>query len=411
MGNLPLASRRRFGRLPWFPITLFLVWRLVIAIHAVVVVRAAPPVIPDWFLYQTPSRVSYEVSLPQGAPLEGWLEPWRRFDTTWYTHLALTGYTPNTVGIVFPPGYPLLIAPLAPLLGSAMLAAITVSNAACLSAFILLYRLIERHTGERRLARLTLLLFASYPAGFFLLAGYTESLFLALALGALTAAEDRRWRVSALCSLLVGIVRIQGFLIALPLAWIAYQQVRRERRASLPMVVALAAPLVSIGAYLLYLNANAMGILDDAWRSEWRAITVAPWVTVAAFLERAVAGRTLIHENRDAASVLFMLLMLLSLLWGALRQSLSSGKPNALRLPHVMYLLYSVPPFVLFLMRYVPNEAQFNSVTRYSIMLFPCFIAAAVLLRSRIVLVLVSLVLWYGQFDLVAQFVRWQWVA
>ncbi len=405
------ASRGQLARLPWFAITLFLVWRVVIAVHAVAVVQTTPPVIPDYFLYQTPSRVSHEASLPAGSPLASWVEPWRRFDTTWYTHVALTGYTPGSVAIVFPPGYPLLIAALTPLVGSAVLAALVISSAACLAVFVLLYRLVERHFGDVRLARISLLLFASYPAAFFLLAGYTESLFLALALGALTAAEARRWVLAALCALMIGITRIQGFLIVLPLAWIAYQQVRAAGRARPAMAAALLAPFVSIGLYLLYLNVNGLGTLDEAWRSEWRAITMPPWVTVAAYFERLGTGISLPHENRDAGAVLFMFLSILVLGWRTWRSEGSrSGQGTVARPPWGVYLLYTLPPFLLFLMRYVPNEAQFNSVMRYSVMLFPCFIIAAFLVRRTWLALVIALALWAWQLDLAGQFVRWEWV-
>src|SRR6202022_1648115 len=107
--------------------------------------------------------------------------PWHRYDTAWYIKIAIQGYRADGA-IVFPPLYPILIHLVAPLSGgNYVLAAIVISNLACIVAFILLYKLVLREfRNDRGLALRTLICLAVFPTAFYLVAGYTETIYLAL---------------------------------------------------------------------------------------------------------------------------------------------------------------------------------------------------------------------------------------
>ena len=93
----------------------------------------------------------------------------------------------------FYPLYPLTLAGVGRVFGGHYVAAgIVVSLAAALAAFVLLYRLAETRLGADG-ARRAVLYLAVFPMALFLGAVYTESLFLALAIGAFLLAERGRW--------------------------------------------------------------------------------------------------------------------------------------------------------------------------------------------------------------------------
>src|SRR5687767_8468695 len=78
---------------------------------------------------------------------------------------------------------------------------------------------IEDPARRERFARLTVLLVALFPTGFFLLAPYPEALFLALTVASLYLARQGRWWLAGLAGLLAALTRFQGAFLALPLAY------------------------------------------------------------------------------------------------------------------------------------------------------------------------------------------------
>src|SRR5439155_27150954 len=114
-----------------------------------------------------------------GRPLTLVFSSWQRWDALWYQEIATNGYHAGNNTAAFFPLFPLLsrIASLA-FLGNVVLGELAVTTVACVAAFVLLYRLARVEIG-RRAAIVTALPVALSPVGFFLLAPYTEALFLA----------------------------------------------------------------------------------------------------------------------------------------------------------------------------------------------------------------------------------------
>jgi len=159
-------------------------------------------------------------------PLRDWLiAPWQRWDTIWYTKIALEGYAAD-LRAVFSPLYPLLIH-LVTLLsdGNAVAAALFIASAAALASYILLYQLAREFFDEPR-ARRALLFLAAFPTAFFLFAAYSESLFLACALGAFLCARHKRWLWAGVLGACAAMTRPQGILFVLPLTVEFFSQYR-----------------------------------------------------------------------------------------------------------------------------------------------------------------------------------------
>lgn len=161
---------------------------------------------------------------PFGGLLDAILTPLARFDSIWYLAIAQDGYLPLTL-----PGNPGVKAPFFPLYpelvrivsitgdpATTMVAAHVVSGAAFLIALLLLQRLTSLELG-RRYARPAVMLTAFAPTAYFFSAPYTESLFLALTIGAFLAARQGRWPAAGVLAAACSATRNTGVLILLPI--------------------------------------------------------------------------------------------------------------------------------------------------------------------------------------------------
>ncbi len=133
------------------------------------------------------------------APLTGGFEHW---DAILLRNVAQYGYfgrhsTANN--IAFFPGYPLTLAAAHLILRNWVLSELVVSGVAGCFAVVSLARL----AGGRR----AVLFLLTTPAAIFLMVGYSEALFLALAIPAWRAATKGRWWRAALLAGLSGLVR------------------------------------------------------------------------------------------------------------------------------------------------------------------------------------------------------------
>jgi Gpi18-like mannosyltransferase len=98
-----------------------------------------------------------------------------------------------------------------------------VSSLACFVAFVYLLKLVSLEFGEES-AKRTLLYLAVYPMSFFLLAVYTESLFLAFTVAAFYHARRGQWTFAGAAAFLAALTRVNGILLVLPIAYEAWQQ-------------------------------------------------------------------------------------------------------------------------------------------------------------------------------------------
>ena len=181
---------------------------------------------------------------------------WERWDALLFERIARDGYAfPNDEA--FFPGFPLLLRALTSVGLSAGVAGLLISLVAGGFAVVALARLAELEQvpglGER-----TVLLLTLSPAAVFLVAGYTEALFLAFAIPAWLAARQGRWWLAGALAAASCSVRISGLFLAAALvvefltgASGRHGGTARRRWANLP---ALALPAVPLAAYALYLR-------------------------------------------------------------------------------------------------------------------------------------------------------------
>jgi Mannosyltransferase (PIG-V) len=210
------------------------------------------------------------------------LDAWNRWDTTWYLIIADSGYHWDTRATAFFPLYPLTVrAAHAVLPGNTFGAALAVSLVCCLAALVLVHRLAAEVLDDRHARRAAFYLLA-FPTGFYLVAAYNESMFIALAVGSLYCMRRGHWWAAGVLAGLAGGTRMAGVLLGAAFVF----EYLRQRGWSLRRlrIDALAVALVPAGlvAYMLYLQrsfGNPLHFMQSqkAWFHDGYQ---APWTTI-----------------------------------------------------------------------------------------------------------------------------------
>jgi len=229
----------------------------------------------------------HQVGVPGWAanpPDPGWqnvFTAWERFDALWFLRIGDTGYRLGDGSAAFFPLYPLAIRGLSFVMGGHPLAAATlVSNAAFCGALIVTYLLTTSELSERA-ARNTILLMCLFPTAHFFLMPYSESLFFLLSVAAFWGARRGRWGVAGAAGALAAATRSIGFVLAPALLIEALHQRNEGRGRAWPGVLAAAATLCGLLAYLAYWGLRAGEWLAPLTRqANWQREFSWPWVTL-----------------------------------------------------------------------------------------------------------------------------------
>jgi hypothetical protein len=123
-------------------------------------------------------------------------------------------------------------------------------------------------------------LLSAFPLALFFSAVYTESLYLLVTVAACYHAERSQFWRSALIGFLGGLVRPNGFLLSIPVAWLAFVSNPAPARRS-PRVAAVLAPVLgvlSFSAYLAWRVGDGSAWLADqaAWPNNFGRVTPDP---------------------------------------------------------------------------------------------------------------------------------------
>ena len=156
------------------------------------------------------------LSRPFGSLGDLLTAPATAWDAANYVLIAQGGYLQGENLLAFFPLYPTIVRAFARTPETTVVMGIVISVAALAAALYLLYRLVALERG-RDAASLTVLLVAFSPMAVFFSAIYTESLFLALTVGAFYAGRRGCWWAAGLAGCLAATTRVSGALILVPL--------------------------------------------------------------------------------------------------------------------------------------------------------------------------------------------------
>lgn len=380
-----------------------------------------------------------------GAVRDALAAPFARWDSVWYLTIARDGYT-DPLAPAFFPLYPLLVASVGALGPGLLVGGMLVSLVSLLIALILLHRLAELELGAAypQAPHLTVLATALGPMSFFLTALYSESLFLALSLGAFLSARRGRWAAAGACGALATATRSQGLLLlgalavlyveqrrGVPLALTRSRRRRRPGPSPAPTPAArpgprprrrdaawLAAIPLGLGAYLGWLWLAGLDPLapftaQQAWFRHFAGPLSGLRQGAAAAFD---GGRQLLSgQSRtiyfaaaggDPMIAAWHNLMLFGFLVAAL-----AGVAGALRRLPLAYGAYALTGLALAL-SYPVAPQPLASLSRYIVVLFPLQMALGVWLarnpRWRLAVLSASA---GGLACFVGLFATWHWIA
>jgi Gpi18-like mannosyltransferase len=320
----------QIGKIPVLQTTLifFLIVHIFAAVVAFSVTELVPPVHSR---YDQPVYDIHNTVFRTQEPLRDWLEPWYRWDTGWYLLIAWQGYRLENGSIVFPPLYPFVIRLFTLFTGgNYLVSALIVSNLFYILALVLLHRLTTLDYGPQ-VARRTVLYLMSFPTAFFLLAGYIESLFLTLAIGAILGARQKRYLLAGLLGFLASLSRLQGWTLMFPLAYIIFAEPGDLRRiVKQPVILArrlfaATGSLAGTVAYMAAMQISGLGNASQALEVHWHIRMTMPWTTIAD------AARTIFSGSLQSVDLLSAGVFLFIIVIGV-------ATIRRLRLSHSLYL-------------------------------------------------------------------------
>jgi len=158
-----------------------------------------------------------------------WFEIWDQWDFGYYQKIAEFGYSGTDGTIAFYPLFPWLVRLVACVSRSYLAAGFIVSGIASVVAAILLRRLVQLDY-PTSVAMRSVWFLLIFPTAYFLQIGYSEALFLALALACILAARGERWRLAGMLGALCWMTRATGAILVPTLAVEAAQQFWVRRR-------------------------------------------------------------------------------------------------------------------------------------------------------------------------------------
>lgn len=328
-----------------------------------------------------PNIGAWEISTNAGriAPVGDHVTPnaypfinmWTRWDSLWYIEIAKSGYEfkpdgPSNAG--FFPLYPMCMRLMhryikLPHDAGWALAGITVSNLALIAALCYLVLLIRLDFNETIAAR-TVLYMSIFPATIFFSAVYTEALFLLIVVSAFYHARKGRWLLAGLIGAAGALCRSPGFLLILPLAFEYLAQKNfRWRDIKIDILPLALIPLGLLGhvTFLRY-KFGAWDVIGQAQHNFGRGFELLPVAIWKHFTEHHPFGPLNIADLDFAFQLCFLAL----LVFAAVRLRLS-------------YTIYAAVSFF-----FVTTWGYPNSISRFGLVIFPFFIALALLGRSAI---------------------------
>lgn len=313
---------------------------------------------------------------------EGWryalLGVWERFDTLWYIQIAHHGYD-NPTGTVFYPLYPLLIRALEPVFRNPLVTALAIATAATFFLFWGLYKLLELDLPADAAAR-AVILASVWPSSFIFLAGYPESLLVALIVWAIWWARRGNWWLAGLLGGLAGVTKAVGVFVVIPLVWIAWHE--RKWRLSWP----IAFTVVPAAALVLWLRLMGPGSLGDIYTRYWQISPAPPWTNLYEAVHRAFAGGSYLAR------------------WNLLALALVAVFALAKRV-RPEYTWFALAAILMFLSKRI--EPPLHSVIRYVLVVFPAYAGLAQVLKSRAAMLAVELLFFLLNWAILILFFDW----
>jgi hypothetical protein len=345
-------------------------------------------------------------------PGNNWLDGWVRWDSMWYESLVdstASWLPPQLSGASFFPFYSwaawivsLPLRPFLPLPSAFFIGALALSHAAFLAGLVAVYRMAIVLAGREAAAR-TMWLMTCFPFSFFFSAVYADALYFCLVAWCFYFAQSRRWRKASACAATAAMTRLLGFAVlpSLLAEYLAQQnwRLRSLRREGAAGMILAAAPLIVAGYFwmrygspLEFIHARQVG-----WH---RATGIGPLITD--FHDYTAGSLWACGNIKDCLRGWDMTRTLLGYWYIALVPMSLFLTWSSARILGVGQCLWVVTSVVMALANGLDGTGRFTAV------LFPVFISAAVVIQSRVRVIIVCA--FFAPFLLLfmSQFARWR---
>ncbi len=294
-----------------------------------------------------------------------WLDIWNRWDSLHYQRIAEFGYrATNPVKSWFYPFFPWMTRAFAFLTGDYLVGAFVVSAVASIVAVVVMRRLVALDF-SRAVAQRAVWFFLIFPGAYFLHIGYTESLFIALAIGSILAARTNQWEFCGILGALAWMTRPNGMILVPTLLAEVGQRFWTTRKWDWRWLWIGLVPL-GFGVYL-FVNWHVTG--DPFWflparRRLFAIWPTSPWHAISELfgsMRRTPSQAEIVGVQELLFTILSLICTLLA--WIKMRPAYAVWMTGN-------WILFGCVNFVA-------------SMPRYTLSLFPMFVFLALLGRSR----------------------------
>ncbi len=198
-------------------------------------------------------HTSYQLQHDLNVPVKGTIIPWLNFDGLNYLDIVEQGYKSNKALTAFYPLYPLLITIFSLNLKlNPIIIGLLISYFSTAFAIVLFYKLSLKATGSEIDAYKAVVLFALFPASFYLLAYYTEGLFFLLSVLFFWFLKKESFTLASFFAIIASATRLFG--LALVGALIVESYLYFKKKGKYPFIV-FASPMGFV-FYSIYLEIN-----------------------------------------------------------------------------------------------------------------------------------------------------------
>ncbi|HEY5229278.1 MAG TPA: hypothetical protein VIJ11_00115, partial [Galbitalea sp.] len=210
-------------------------------------------------------------------------------------------------------------------------------------------------------------LLAFGPYSLFLQASYSESLFLAFAIGAWWAVRTDRWVLGGLLTAGASLTRINGLFLVIALVVLFIAQRRSAGEPYRGRALALAAlGLSGVIAYFAYLFATTGDIFAwfEAQAVGWHRALNWPWVTFTNTVGEALFGHPFDNQLQSSLDIAFAVLALIAVVVMVVRRQWAQA----------VFVAATIGPLL--------TSTTYLSLARNTLVLFPLVILLATALES-----------------------------
>ncbi len=243
----------------------------IVAVVKLVLAAVVSTLSPSSF-WMDPTRVEplpqNQILLSDGAPR--WAYTFLGWDSTWYASIAARGYSFSGQSYAFLPGFPILAQLLQLLLGGALVA-LVVCGLVVGVLWVPVYQSVAEHYMGRNAATVSTLILALSPfALLFTTVAYSEGFFLLATIAAWKLYLEKRYLTASFAAAGAALIRIPGFLIALPMfLGLLFSREGDGRRRAIMVALPTVATLLAWGAYIGLSAGDPLAIIHT---TEWSAM-------------------------------------------------------------------------------------------------------------------------------------------